>query len=113
MYTLFFMLFSLLSMPINAQHWDKSFSENIEKSEFLKAMRVADAPSQTPREDSFLLAAHSYGTERDNLKEEADIYEIKDPQTNFAEALFVEFKDDSNIVYLAFPGVRGISAEQG
>ena len=112
MYALFLILFSLFSGQLYAQ----PFNDNIEKSAILRAMRVAavaDAPSQTPREDSLLLAAQSYGTEREKLEKEASIDEMKDSQTNVLDALFVEFKHDSNIVYLAFPGVRGISAEQG
>ncbi|MGB0919024.1 MAG: hypothetical protein ACPGUZ_00670 [Holosporaceae bacterium] len=112
MYALFCILFSLFSGPLNAQSCDK----NTEESVILRAMRVAavaDAPLEIPREDSFLLAADSYNTEREKLKKEADIYEMKDPQENVSGALFVTFEDDPKVVYLSFPGVRGISAEQG
>lgn len=112
MYALFFILFSLFSGQLYAQ----PFNENIEKSATLRAMRVAavaDTPSTIPQEDTLLLAGASYGQAKEKLSEEADIYEIKDPEAHFAEALFVTFNDDPNVVYLSFPGVRGISAEQG
>ncbi len=112
MYALFFILFSLFSGLLNAQSCDT----NTEESVILRAMRVAavaDAPSQTPREDFLLLAGASYGQEREKLKKEADISEMQDPQENVSGALFAEFTGDKKYVYLAFPGVRGISAEQG
>ncbi|MGB1230432.1 MAG: hypothetical protein ACPG7U_04645, partial [Holosporaceae bacterium] len=54
-----------------------------------------------------------YGQAKKKLSEEASIDEMKDSQTNVSGALFVTFNDDPNVTYLAFPGVRGISAEQG
>ena len=39
----------------------------------MRVAAVADAPSQTPREDSILLAAQSYSTERENSKKKLEL----------------------------------------